>query len=86
MRFFLRYGAFNMTFVHCKCVMHINYFRMFFVNYFLSNLIKWPFISLFYAENTYKKYKLRQSFNLLPKIKKLTFLHSKNLDFLDWKV
>ena len=35
-RFFLRYGAFNMTSVHCKCDLHINYFYMFFVNYFLS--------------------------------------------------
>ena len=37
MSFFLRYGALNMTFVHCKCVLHINYFRMFFVNYFYPN-------------------------------------------------
>ena len=37
MRFFLHYGVFNKTFVHCKWVLHKNYFcNMFFVNYFLS--------------------------------------------------
>ena len=30
MRFFLRYGAFNMTSLHCKCVLHINYYCIFF--------------------------------------------------------
>ena len=37
MSFSLCYGALNMTFVHCKCVLHINYFCMFFVFTFYPN-------------------------------------------------
>lgn len=29
MRFFLRYGVFDITFLHCNFVMHMNYFRTF---------------------------------------------------------
>ena len=37
MCFFSRYGVFNMTVLHCKCVLHINYFRIIIQNYFYPN-------------------------------------------------
>ena len=52
-RFFLRYGAFNMTFVHCKCVLHINYFCMFLVH--MRWKLKWAFLITFCPSSVWHK-------------------------------
>ena len=53
----MRYGEFKMAFLHCNCVLHICYFCMFFLNYFLSKKIMWPIIGLFYARYIYENIK-----------------------------
>ena len=52
MRFFLRYGAFNMTSLHFKCVLHINYFCNFLLNY---ECLEWT------IKENYKKIKSRDN-------------------------
>mgnify|MGYP003688978569 CR=1 FL=1 len=56
MRFFLRHGAFNITFLQGKCVLYIDYFCMFFLYFCYPNKsIEWPIVGLFYAGLIYKE-------------------------------
>ena len=87
MRLFLRYGAFNMTFVHRKCILHIYYFCMFLSIIFYPNKSSDQLQAYSMLDRHIKKYRLSQvKFKFTTKNKKIDLSAFKESFLWNYKI